>query len=116
MHSPDSDVKCFGQLSHRLPRSIPLVDHGLLPSVKSRLAAKGDTQVTSPLYACLRSVLDQIPLQLRQAAQNGQQQFAMRHGRVAPRVVKRPKLGTRLLNLVHDVEQISGRPRQTVEL
>src|SRR6516164_2437569 len=116
MHSPDSDVKCFGQLSHRLPSGVPLGNHHLLPSVKSRLAAKGDTKVASALYASLGAVLDQASLKLRQPAQNGQQQFAMRRGRVAPRVVKRPKLGARLLNLVHDVEQISGRPRHTIEL
>src|SRR6516162_9930587 len=116
MHSPNSDIKCFSQLSHRLPSGVPLGNHHLLPSVKSRLAAKGDAKVASALYASLGAVLDQASLKLRQPTQNGQQQLAVRRGRVAPRIVKRPKLGARFLNLVHNVEQIPGRTRQTIEL
>ena len=95
----------------RVHRAKPDRDRVLLAQMMAKATPRSRARC---MPACV--VLDQIPLKLRQPAQNGQQQFAMRHGRVAPRVVKRPKLGTRLLNLVHDVEQISGRPRQTVEL
>src|SRR4051794_5280680 len=58
---------------------------------------------------------DQFALKFGETAQNGQHQATMRRCRVSPGISKGFEAGSLFRNRAQQVEQIAGRPRQTIE-
>jgi len=84
------------RLAGRQPRQGLLT----LERVELRLATELHAASLRTHPAGVRSILDEFALELRESAEDGQHQPAMRRGGIRPSIFDRPETGARLADLV----------------
>jgi hypothetical protein len=110
-----TDLVLDRQFGHRLAGSVPLGNAPALAGVERSRPAEVGALALGPLDPLLAALADQAALELADARHDRHYQLADPAGRVAPALGEGNEAAAQLIELMHDVEQITGRPRQAVE-
>lgn len=110
-----ADPVLLGELCHRGAGCVSLGDYLALANFERWRAAELLALLPGPRDAGLGSGEDQRPLELGNAAQDGQEQLAGRRGRITPRLSEAGEAAGGLFKLVDDIEQVAAGARQAVQ-